>query len=146
MTVLAASPPAYQAVPKRRPFVRKLAVAALLVLCPAFASCSGPRFVERVTFVNSTLYDLDVDVTDAKRDVWLDVGHVGRETETTTEQVLDQGETWIFRFRHEGRDAGELQVSRQDLQRNGWRVAIPQSVAERLRELGAEPSLGSGLD
>lgn len=51
-------------------------------------------------------------------------------------EVIDQGEVWIFRFRHWGEPVGELRMTRGELERSGWRVEVPETVSEHLRDLG----------
>jgi hypothetical protein len=105
------------------------------------AACSGPPpTVERITIANPTGYDLDVEVTDRDRAEWLPVAIVEAESEDVAQEVIDQGEEWIFRFRHFGDPVGELSFTRTDLERNGWRVEVPAEVEERLQQLGRPTS------
>ena len=116
--------------------------ALLVALLGASVSCSQPGTVDRVTVVNETRYDLEVDVTDATRGRWLLLGPAEHEAATTSEEVTDMGSTWIFRFQYGGRVVGEISVKREDLSRNNWRVEVPSSVADRMRKLGFEPPPG----
>lgn len=112
-------------------------VATLLWL----AACSGPPpTVDRITIVNTTGYDLDVDVAGRERGSWLPVSIAEAGSEDVAEQVTDQGEVWIFRFLHWGEPVGELSLTRAELEQDGWRVEVPEEVEERLRELGRPPS------
>jgi hypothetical protein len=115
---------------------RTLAMLALLV-----ASCSGPpSVVDGITIANPTAYDLDVEVTDEDRDGWLPVAIVEAESEDIVPAITDQGEVWIFRFRHFGDPVGELSFTRTELERNGWRVEVPAEVEDRLEQLGRPTS------
>lgn len=60
------------------------------------------------------------------------VGTVQRATTSTFEEIVDQGDAWIFRFSTQGEDSGELQVARQQLERDGWRIRVPAEVGEQL--------------
>src|SRR5262245_37930853 len=72
-----------------------------------------PDFVDRVEVRNNSGYDLNIDVTGADRDGWLPISvATGGGNVTSTEQVVDQGDTWIFRFAYAGYPAGELRVKR----------------------------------
>jgi hypothetical protein len=120
---------------------RNLVGLALLV-----AACSGrPPTVERITITNPTGYDLDVEVTGRDREGWLPVAIVEARTEDVAQEVIDQGEVWIFRFRHWGDPVGELRLSRAELERNGWRVEVPAEIEERLEQLG-RPKSGELVD
>jgi hypothetical protein len=122
--------------PRKKACTRSLIVIALFV-----ASCSGrPPTVERITIANPTGYDLDVEVTDEDRDGWLPVAIVEAGSEDVVHEVIDQGEVWIFRFRHFGDPVGELSLTRAELERNGWRVEVPPEVEERLQQLGRPTS------
>lgn len=116
-------------------------VASLFVLF-LMVGCDDVSFIERIVIVNSTDYNVVVDVTGADDDAWLGLGIAHRNTETAKEQVIDQGETWIFRFSYAGEDLGEERISRSDLVRNKWRYQIPERVGQTLKEKGYAPSIG----
>lgn len=114
---------------------------ALVVVLPVLVRLTaGPSFVDRISFDNRSEYDLLVEVTGAERDGWLILGTARRETTTTVEEVIDQGDDWIFRFFVEGGEAGELRVERSRLEGDRWKVAVPERVAAELRAKGAPPS------
>jgi hypothetical protein len=119
---------------------QRIATRSVLSLAVLTAACSGtPATVDQITIANPSGYDLDVDVTGGERDRWLPVAIVEAESEDVVREVIDQGETWIFRFVHWGDQVGELTLSRGELERNGWRVEIPGEVEQRLEELGRSP-------
>jgi hypothetical protein len=113
-------------------------VAGLLAI--AIRITEGPDFVDRVSVVNATGYDFDVDVTGASRDGWLPLSVATRGTTRTTRDVIDMHDTWVFRFSREGVIGGEVEVSREQLARNGWRVEVPAQVAQQLRTLDQLPA------
>jgi hypothetical protein len=105
---------------------------------------ANPATVSRVTVANPTPYPMEIDVTGAHRDGWMGLGTAERESTTVMQSVVDQGDTWTFHFRSQGLDAGELQLSKNELQRSGWRVAIPAAVGERLARQGVPPPPPTG--
>lgn len=108
-----------------------------VVIAQLLASCLGlPPWIDRITIVNPTGYDLDVEVTDRDRDGWLPVAIVEAGEEDVAHEVIDQGEVWIFRFRHWGDPVGERSLTRAELEENGWRVEVPSEVEERLQQMG----------
>lgn len=114
---------------------------ALLITLLWLAACSGPPpRVDRITIVNPTMYDLDVDVAGSERGGWLPVAIVEARSEDVTEEVIDQGEAWVFRFLHWGDPVGELFLTKGDLVGDDWRVEVPEEVEERLQQLGRPPS------
>lgn len=114
-----------------------VAVALLwLVACLA-----PPPTVDRITIVNPTGYDLDVDVAGPERGSWLPVAIAEARTERVAEEVIDQGEEWVFRFLHWGDPVGELSITRAELVGDGWQVEVPGEVEARLRQLGRPPSI-----
>lgn len=111
-------------------------VVASVVLLIAAGSCAESDVFDRLTIVNETPYDLEVDVRGATDDGWLLLGQATHDASTVKELVVDQGTTWTFRFQYGGEVVGTLRVERQELSRNRWRVEVPSSVGERLRDLG----------
>ncbi|MDQ3979021.1 MAG: hypothetical protein M3314_05650 [Actinomycetota bacterium] len=99
-----------------------------------------PSFVPRLSVINPTPYDVEIDVARPAGPGWLNLGGVRRESIKRLYEVIDQGERWVFRFRYAGREAGEMTVRAQDLRASGWQVAIPAEVGDRLRAAGLSPS------
>jgi hypothetical protein len=64
---------------------------------------------------------------------------VEARSEDIVRGVIDQGDLWIFQFRHLGDAIGETSISREELERSGWRMEVPGAVEERLAQL--EPGL-----
>lgn len=135
--------------PSRPQSVRPVNVAVVLIgfvveIAVAFAvarlAVGEPSTFRRLTVQNPTPYLINVDVTGAERDGWLDVGSFGRERTRTVEELADQGRQWVFRFSHGGVDAGELTVSRDDLAGDGWRMTVPPAVGDSLRQAGLSES------
>lgn len=56
------------------------------------------------------------------------------------EQITDQGEVWIFRFGGQGEQGGELRIDRSQLERESWRVRIPDRIGYELAAKGAPPT------
>ena len=100
---------------------------------------AGPRHVERVTFENTTAYDLAVAVSGEDRDGWLPLGVVRREASTSMRHVVDQGDVWTFRFAAQGEDGGEVRVTRDELAESNWTFTIPADVGGTLQAAGAAP-------
>jgi hypothetical protein len=117
-----------------------IALGTVLFLSVAPRVLASPPHVSRVSFVNKTGYAIDVDVTGAQRDGMTLLGTAQQKGPTVVYEVIDQGDTWIFHFVSQGQDGGELRLSRADLARSAWQVAIPQSVGEQLAREGAPTS------
>jgi hypothetical protein len=118
-------------------------VVATFVASEAFAlwAISTPGFIDQVTIDNPDVHNVEIDVGDADRDRWLGLGTVPREASGTFQSVIDQGDTWVFRFQYGGVDGGEVVMSRDDLEGNRWRVRVPQEVGARLTQAGLGPSV-----
>jgi hypothetical protein len=112
-------------------------VALVVILGAGIRLLDEPDRVARLTVANPSEYVVDVSITSG--------GHRGRlllsgvPVQATREyhDVLDAGATWVFSFRAQGRDGGEMTVSRADLATSGWHVTIPAPVIDRLRTGGA---------
>ena len=76
---------------------------SLALVAVGFWLVRDPTFVHRVEVKNSTGYDLNIDVTGTDRDGWLPIGvATGGGNVTTTDDVVDDDGTWIFRFSYAG--------------------------------------------
>jgi hypothetical protein len=115
-----------------------LPLSALALLLEG-AACSDASFVEEVTIVNDTEYSANVDVTRKARDGWLGLTVVEPQSTETVEEVIDQGEVWIFRFDYVGKYGEEVEISRRELEGRGWTIEVPQSFEQRLRDLDVPP-------
>jgi hypothetical protein len=116
-------------------FLAALGACALLGGAP----CSDVAFVDEVTIVNDTVYSANVDVTGKTRDGWLLLISVEPQSTTTVEEVIDQGEVWVFRFDYVGKHEEEVEISRRELERGEWTIEVPQSFEQRLRDLNVPP-------
>lgn len=127
----------------RRPLV--VGVVALAVVAAAFgigvgSLTRGAAFVAQVTIDNPTPYDLQVDVGGPGRGGILALGTVPRDGSRSFEQVVDQGSRWVFRLSFGGKDVGEVVVPRPQLEKDGWRVAVPAAIGQDLAAAGHAPS------
>jgi hypothetical protein len=115
--------------------------AAVLIAVLAVASLRllhQPDHVARLTIANPSEYALDVEVTSGGRHGWLALSGIPVGATRDFHDVLDQGDTWVFAFRAQGRDGGELSMSRSDLEASGWKITVPDQVFDRLRTAGAQ--------
>jgi len=99
-----------------------------------------PHLVPRLTVVNDTDYQVEIEVSGPARDGWVDLGAVNPKSQKASEETFDQGRDWVFRFSYGGQDAGELSLSRSALVAERWKITVPPAVAERLGGAGIEPS------
>ena len=94
-----------------------------------------PPFVERLSIVNGTSLQLDVDTSDRRAGAWTPAGGVDPRTTTAFPDVVDHGDTWWFRVIAGDRSA-VWSVSRAQLDRDHWRIELPRAAVD---ELGAAP-------
>jgi hypothetical protein len=116
-----------------------LGVAALALVVDLLLQ-APPPVVASVTMVNDTEFSVAVRVTDDGDGGWVSLTTVGDGSTSEVEDVLDQGDVWTFAFTAQGHDAGELTLTRAQLDRAAWTVAVPEAVADRLRSEGASAS------
>lgn len=113
-----------------------VAVAGLVLVLQATGL---PEYVDELTVENGTAFNLRVEVSDGEGESWLIVGTVPADDMKVFSRVIDQGETWLFRFHGQGRLGGELGVDRSQLESDGWRLVVPESIADELRAQGVLP-------
>jgi hypothetical protein len=126
----------------------RLAVAALVGLAALVALVTGmrgPAFVDAVTVVNDSPYDVHVEVRAPGGPV-LGLGTVPRERSIRFTSVLDQGDAWTFAFVAGGHDGGSVDVPRSSLEGDGWTVGVPATTATRLEGAGLPESPATRTD
>jgi hypothetical protein len=116
-----------------------IVTACVLVLLVGTVVLDEPERVD-IEITNPTVFALSIEVTDTERDGWLPTGRLGPGATRTIQDVIDQGEVWVFRFGGQGRHGGELEVTRHDLERAAWHLVIPAAVGDRLAAQGAPPT------
>ena len=114
------------------PLIALLVVAALLCAAMTYA-LRDPELVSRVTVENPSEIGVNVSVHAANDSSQLILASVPPTTSATNLDVLDQGDEWVFTFSSGGVAGGTLRVSRAKLAADGWRVAVPESVVQRLQ-------------
>ena len=116
-------------------------VAALFAL--TFWLVRPPPRVAHLDIVNDSSTEVEVGVSGASRDDLLGLAVVLPQRTTRVEDVVDQGDEWVFAFATADCPAEEVRVSRERLEAAGWRIAVPEQV---LATLGAdcayEPPVG----
>jgi len=113
---------------------------ALIAVFAAACSSSAP-IIGHLTITNPTVYDLEVRARSAKDNDWIPLGRVPRGQTSTAEQVDDLGQEWVFRFEYPGPIlGGDLRLSREQLVRSSWKVTVPETVEQRLRNAHVSPS------
>jgi hypothetical protein len=96
----------------RRARWRAVAGSELAVLIVAAAIAAGigwvvldaPPSIDELAVTNLSEYDITVQVSDGDRDGWTPLATVGRRSTRVVVDVLDQGDTWVFRFTAQGRN------------------------------------------
>lgn len=119
------------------PIIAIIVVVAVL-MAASLEWLDEPNHVSRVTIANPSEYALDVAVTSGGRHGWLALSGVPVSATRDFHDVLDQGNTWVFSFRAQGRDGGEMSMTRADLDASGWNITVPGQVLDRLRAAGAQ--------
>jgi hypothetical protein len=122
--------------PQRR--ARTLLAMALLVvavtglLVSASRLVRGPRFVDQLTVRNPTGFVVDVSASDEQGNGTVPIAALEPHSTTVIESVIDPGDPWILDFRIAGRRVGTQRVSRAQLERDDWRVEIPDAIVTQI--------------
>ena len=111
------------------------AAALFAVVVTAFVVQSPSRAPD-VTIDNPTPYDLTVKVSDRSSDDWMGFALVDAQSQTVVGAPIDQGSEWILDFG----DGREYPIKRSVLRDAGWRLRVPDEVADRLAAAGVAPS------
>ena len=111
----------------------------LLIALTLLTACSSPSFVEQIEFVNQGDFPAEIQISNADGSGWLPIGLVQGDAEKTFRQVIDQGDTWIFRFDYLEEHIEEVQMSRSELVDSDWTVEVPDEFERSLHEMGFSP-------
>jgi hypothetical protein len=103
-------------------------VAAFVLLMQLVA---GPATVDRIAIRNRSDLELEVSIHPGGDPSSLPLAAIEARSTTTVDDVLDQGDKWVFRGEHAGQRVGDLRLSRRDLENRGWQVTIPADWSER---------------
>ena len=114
-----------------------IALAAVVVLW--LAHVQPPATVARVTIRNPHAWNATVDVSRPGGGA-VGLGTAVRGRSARFQEVVDQGDVWVFAFRYGGVDGGSLRVARSELERSRWTVTVPEGFAERMRAARVAPS------
>ena len=115
-----------------------VAVVAAAILAWGFGLVvlDTPAVVPSVSIKNASDYNIGVKVSGPDGG-WIGLGTAPKQSTTSVHEVIDQGDEWVFHFASQGRQAGELRVERADLEAAQWRIEIPNSAVQILRDSGA---------
>ena len=115
-------------------------VVLLLVLLGAGQLVSGPSFVDQVSVVNRTPFDLNVQVGGGHPDDAMLLTVAQPDQTTSVSDVVDQGSTWVFTISRGGVSAGSVRMTRSQLDADHWQVVIPSSFDAPLLANGQQPA------
>jgi hypothetical protein len=107
-------------------------VGALLCVGMALA-LTDPDVVPRVTVANDSTIPVNVQVRASAGGPSLILDTVQPGSTASTNDVIDQGDRWIFSFSSGGIEGGTYEVTRAKLAADDWRIRVPDDVIAKLR-------------
>jgi len=114
-------------------------IATAVFIRIATSVMSTPKAVDHVTIANRSDYGLDVNLRTSADAPVLRLGRALPPTDTVRHEVLDAGDHWTFIFTRAGTEAGRLEMTRNDMERDDWRIIVPAEVAQKLQAEGRQP-------
>jgi hypothetical protein len=114
-------------------------VGALLCVGMTLA-LTDPDVVPRVTVANDSTIPINVQVRATGGGPRLILDTVQPGSTASTNDVIDQGDRWIFSFSSGGVDGGTYEVTRAKLAADDWRIRVPDDVIAKLRSGTFVPS------
>ena len=129
--------------PRPRDIVPAIVVGLLLagLLALTALTLRTPDTVS-LTVQNPLAWRAEVEVRPSDSSSWTGLGAVARDGRLEFLQAPDQGGDWIIRYSYAGQSE-EVEVSRQQLEADGWVVVVPEGLGERLRDAGVAETTGS---
>jgi hypothetical protein len=131
MSAVQTAPPRRLA--RTRPLVELaiLAVVAALFALTFWLVRPPPR-VAHLDIVNDSSTEVEVGVSGPSRDDLLGLAVALPQRTTRVQDVIDQGDEWVFAFATADCPAEEVRVSRQRLEDAGWKITVPEPVLATL--------------
>jgi hypothetical protein len=111
-------------------------VAAIFAVIVTAFAVDSPSRTPDIAIKNGTPYDVTIKVSDGNGDDWMGFALVDAQSEVVVRAPVDHGSEWTLSF---GR-GGEYPITRSELEQAGWRMRVPDAVAERLAAAGIAPS------
>lgn len=105
-------------------------VAAAIVIWLVLGLIGSPSMIPRVTVSNPSSGDLEIDVAPVRGGATLDLGHVAPRSSRTIQDVLDQGDTWVFTVSSARARLGTFPVDRDELADNDWTITLPADLTD----------------
>ncbi len=121
--------------------VLAIVVSGVVALIIAVVLVDNPPRVS-ITVVNPTEYELTIAIASPDHTGWLPLVVIEPGQERLLDGTIDQGREWLFRFSGQGRDGGEIAMTRDELRNDDWRFEVPQEVVDQLQKAGATPPPG----
>lgn len=147
MSVQAPTSPADSGPNRRVSGLVAVVVAAVLLVVGGIWTMSAlnPTYASALSIDNPTEQRVKVQVRGADSTGWMPVGTVPAGQTYSPDHVIDQGQTWTFRFSHR-EVAIERTYERDELEAQDWQVTVPAELTQRLREEGITPNDTSPFD
>ena len=123
-----------------RPDAIAITIALLVIIVLGAFVLDGPARVHRLTLDNPSEFEVAVDVSSGPHGGYVPLAVLGVNTTRDYQDVLDQGRTWVFRFRSQGRQADIVTVTREQLAAANWTMTVPDAAIQQLRQAGAPAS------
>jgi len=115
------------------PVVELATLGFVVALCAFTFWLARPlAVVPRVEVVNPSPAAIEVSVAGASRDDVLGLAVALPHRMTRVNDVIDQGDRWVFGFRTASCPRVDVEVSRRSLETAGWRIVIPPGVVASL--------------
>jgi hypothetical protein len=129
--------------PRRRDVVPAVLVALVLAVLLSLTALTlrTPDTVS-LTIRNPLAWRAEVAVRSSDASGWTGLGAVARDSELEFLQLPDQGSDWIVRYSYAGQTE-EVEVTRQQLEADGWVLQVPPGLGERLQAAGVAQTTGS---
>ena len=108
-------------------------------LSGSFLLVQRPAVVDQLVVENPTEFDLQAYLVDQTEDALVPLEILSPTSRTSIADVIDVGSTWTIVLIRSGEEVGRVGYTREELAATDWTLVIPESLNERLVELGHEP-------
>jgi hypothetical protein len=126
-------PPVQQRTYRVSGLLAAVVLGVLAIVAVSVVLFKDPTFIDTVRVDNPTGYAIHIELGTPESGSRMPLGEAVQGCVSDFHTVIDQGSTWVVSLRTQGRAAGQVTVTRDQLAHDNWTIHIPASLSGELQ-------------